>query len=170
MPTPAKTFTRRLALAAAITLGPMCRAAPPTASETPEEAIPRVLMRQQRHWNAGDLEAFLDDYWRSPDLTFSSGGVVRRGFRETRERYLAAYPTPERMGRLAFSGLEITPLGGPGHDVEAAMVLGKWRLRRADEPAGGVFTLVMRRIDGRWLIVHDHTSKSPAEAAPATPE
>ena len=26
------------------------------------------------------------------------------------------------------------------------------------EPVGGNFTLVLRKIDGRWMIVHDHTS------------
>jgi ketosteroid isomerase-like protein len=28
------------------------------------------------------------------------------------------------------------------------------------ELRGGVFSLVFRRIDGRWLIVHDHTTES----------
>jgi hypothetical protein len=30
-------------------------------------------------------------------------------------------------------------------------------LDRADA-VGGTFTLIWRRIDGRWVIVHDHTS------------
>ena len=28
---------------------------------------------------------------------------------------------------------------------------------------GGVFTLVLRRMEGAWKIVHDHTSSNPAE-------
>lgn len=165
-----RTKSLALVLTVALALVPAAPAAAPAASEGPEAAITRVLKRQQGRWNAGDLEAFLDDYWRSPDLTFSSGGVVRRGFRETRERYLTAYPTPERMGRLAFNDLEITPLGDPAAEGAGAMVLGRWRLRRANEQLGGAFTLVMRRINGRWLIVHDHTSKAPEKDATAGQE
>ena len=32
--------------------------------------------------------------------------------------------------------------------------------RNAGRP-GGVFTLVFRRLDGEWKIVHDHTSAAP---------
>jgi ketosteroid isomerase-like protein len=42
----------------------------------------------------------------------------------------------------------------------AAMVLGEWKVDRANEPVGGNFTLVVRKFDGRWVIVHDHTSRS----------
>ncbi len=134
--------------------------APPGVAPT-AEAITTVLKRQQRHWNAGDIEGFVQDYWQSPELTFSSGGTTRRGFRATRERYLQAYPTPAKMGKLVFSDLEVTPLG-----ESAAMVLGRWQLVRqadgVDETLGGNFTLVMRLVAGRWVIVHDHTSRTPA--------
>jgi hypothetical protein len=70
-----------------------------------------------------------------------------------RERYKARYPTPERMGKLAFTDLEIRLLG-----EHAALVLGRWRLTDTPEAGSGVFTLVLQRIGGQWLIVHDHTS------------
>lgn len=134
-----------------------------------EEAIPasidRLLRKQAECWNAGDLEGFLDAYWRSEQLTFSSGGETRRGFKATRERYLQTYSTREKMGRLTFSKLEVTPLG-----EDAAMTLGRWRLDRETdgqaEVLGGNFTLVLRRIDGHWRIVHDHTSRRPSADSP----
>ncbi len=58
------------------------------------------------------------------------------------------------MGRLTLSDFEMMPLGD-----SAALVLGKWKLDRKSEPVSGNFTLVVRKIDGRWLIVHDHTSR-----------
>jgi beta-aspartyl-peptidase (threonine type) len=58
------------------------------------------------------------------------------------------------MGHVTFSDFEITPLGD-----SAALVLGEWKLDRASEPVAGNFTLVVRKIDGRWVIVHDHTSR-----------
>jgi hypothetical protein len=37
--------------------------------------------------------------------------------------------------------------------------LGEWKLERDEEPVSGNFSLVFRKIDGRWVIVHDHTSR-----------
>jgi uncharacterized protein (TIGR02246 family) len=117
-------------------------------------AIEAVLRAQQDAWNGGDVQAFMDHYWNSDDLTFSSGGKTTRGWQATLAGYLERYPTREKMGRLTLNGLEITPLGDA-----AALVLGQWKLDRQSEPVGGNFTLVLRKIDGRWVIVHDHTSR-----------
>ena len=97
-------------------------------------------------------------YWNSDELTFSSGGETTRGWTNTRDRYHKRYPTREEMGQLRFSQLETTLLGD-----SAALVLGRWRLSRDMSPVAGNFSLVLRRIDGQWLIIHDHTSR---EAAP----
>ncbi|HJR54499.1 MAG TPA: DUF4440 domain-containing protein [Gemmatimonadota bacterium] len=130
-----------------------------TSAVDPRPAIERVLTDQAAAWNRGDLEAFMDGYWRSPDLVFTSGGNVQRGWQTTFERYLASYGTsPQTMGRLTFSDLEVHPLGDG-----AAWVLGRWGLEYdSGESPGGVFSLVFREIDGRWLIVHDHTSTTPS--------
>jgi beta-aspartyl-peptidase (threonine type) len=117
-------------------------------------AVEGVLRAQQEAWNGGDVRAFMEHYWKSDDLTFSSGGKTARGWKATLAGYLERYPTREKMGRLTLSGLEITPLGDA-----AALVLGQWKVERQSEPVGGNFTLVLRRIDGRWVIVHDHTSR-----------
>ena len=96
----------------------------------------------------------MEHYWKSEALTFSSGGKTTRGWAETLNRYRERYPTPEKMGRLRLSGLEITPLGD-----SAALVLGQWNVERESEPLSGNFSLVVRKFDDRWLIIHDHTSR-----------
>jgi beta-aspartyl-peptidase (threonine type) len=123
-------------------------------SET-AKAIEAVLTRQRDAWNQGDIDAFMEHYWKSDELTFSAGGQTTRGWQATKDNYVKRYPTREEMGQLTFSQLEITPL-----ESSAALVLGRWRLERKPEPVGGNFTLVLRRIDGRWLIIHDHTSRA----------
>jgi len=40
----------------------------------------------------------------------------------------------------------------------AALVLGEWRLKRYSDPLSGDFSLEFRKLDGRWVIVHDHMS------------
>lgn len=117
-------------------------------------AVESVLHAQEDAWNEGDIDAFMEHYWKSDDLTFSSRGSTTRGWAETLNGYRERYPTREKMGRLTLSDLEITPLGD-----STALVLGQWSLERASEPVSGNFSLVVRKFDDRWLIVHDHTSR-----------
>jgi uncharacterized protein (TIGR02246 family) len=117
------------------------------------DAIRRVLDDQAAAWNSGDLDAFMETYWKSDQLTFSAAGRTVRGWQATSDRYRQRYPDRERMGTLTFSELVVSQLGD-----DAAMVLGHWQLQVGDERPRGNFTLVLRRIDNQWRIVHDHTS------------
>ena len=112
-----------------------------------------VLVEQADAWNRGDIDEFMKHYWKSDRLTFSSGGKTTRGWATTKQNYKKRYPTRERMGELTFDKLEFFPLGD-----SVALVLGHWHLQRNPEPVGGNFSLVFRKIDGRWVIIHDHTS------------
>jgi len=116
------------------------------------DAIREVIALQARAWNRGDIDAFMEGYWNSPDLSFSAGGRVTYGWRQTRDNYYKRYPNRAAMGHLTFDDLEITVME-PG----VALVLGRWHLER-DKPIGGAFSLVFRKIDRSWVIVHDHTS------------
>ena len=123
------------------------------SGESIEGAIRKVLDDQVAAWNAADLDRFMQHYWKSDQLTFSSEGKTQRGWTATMQRYQDRYPTPEKMGKLRFSELEVQPLG-----PTAALVLGRWHLITGGEDLEGNFSLVFRQIDGRWQIMHDHTS------------
>lgn len=138
-------------LAAALASG----CAPDRASQA---AVQRLLDQQARAWNRGDVDGYMDGYWRSPELTFSSGGRTQYGWDATRDRYRARYPTPADMGQLTFSDLAFRRLGS-----RAMLVLGRWRLQRAADDLRGNFSLIVERFGGRWLITHDHSSLQPAE-------
>ncbi|MEM6473510.1 MAG: nuclear transport factor 2 family protein [Planctomycetota bacterium] len=114
------------------------------------EAIKSVLYSQQAAWNDGDIDGFMKGYWKSEKLTFSSGGTTTRSWQRTIDRYKRKYSSRKAMGVLAFDDLEVHLLGS-----DAAYVLGGWNLK---DIAGGNFTLVMRKIDAAWVVVHDHTS------------
>lgn len=126
---------------------------------TPGRVIPQIIQDQADAWNRGDVEAFMDPYWHSPDLTFSSTHGVTRGWQPVLDGYKKRYPTPAEMGRLTFSDLEVRELGR-----SAALVLGRWHIDRG-EPIGGIFSLVWRKEKGQWMIVHDHTSVDDPPAA-----
>jgi ketosteroid isomerase-like protein len=116
-------------------------------------AIGKILEAQQKAWNQGDVDTFLEGYWHSPELTFSGSGGIARGWDGVLARYKKSYPDRAAMGRLDFSGLEFRFLG-----ADAALVLGRWHLTRAQGDVGGVFSLVWQRFPEGWRIVHDHTS------------
>src|SRR6476661_4855443 len=48
---------------------------PPVADES---AIQRVLNDQAAAWNRGDLDGFMNGYWRDEKLTFTSGDHVEQ--------------------------------------------------------------------------------------------
>lgn len=122
-------------------------------AESAAESIERIIQQQAADWSAGDIDAFMKPYWKSDELTFSSGGKVTRGWDATIASYKKRYPDKAAMGKTTFSDLEFLPLG------DAAMqVIGTWNLDRAQDPIGGKFTLVFRRFSDGWKIVHDHTS------------
>jgi uncharacterized protein (TIGR02246 family) len=125
----------------------------PGDQDADRAAITAVLNMQQGAWNRGDVNAFLEGYWRSPDLTFSGSSGISRGWDGVMARYKRNYPDRAAMGQLEFSELEFRFLG-----PDAALVLGKWHLTRAKGDIGGVFSLVWQRFPDRWKIVHDHTS------------
>ncbi len=160
------TIGRASALALLLMLAP---AGTSTAQEGDAEAaraIKAVLDKQQVDWNRGDLDAFLEGYWHSPGMVFLSGGERNDGFDAMRDRYRKRYQAEGRaMGKLAFSGSEIKPLGG-----DVALARGRWQLTLPDgKKPGGLYTLVLRKFADGWKIVHDHTSVAEAPAAPEPP-
>ena len=118
--------------------------------------IKLVLTKQAEAWNRGDIEGYMDGYWKSDSLLFTSGGKIQRGWKATLEKYKKSYNTKEKMGALKFSELEFNLLSDG-----SAWVFGHWGLARKDDHPEGVFTLILRKFSDGWKIVHDHTSSSP---------
>ena len=118
-------------------------------------AIRAVLDGQAAAWNRGDLEGYMDGYDRSPHTEFVGGDTITRGWQTVLERYQKKYDSRDKMGVLTFSEIEITVLS-----KDAALVLGRWRLKRASDEPHGTFSLLLRRRKAGWRIVHDHSSSA----------
>ncbi len=115
--------------------------------------IRAVMNKQAADWNRGDVEAFMQGYWKSDQLKFVSGRGVTNGWQPTLDNYKKGYPDRAAMGTLTFSDLEIAVLS-----KNAAVVLGSWSLKREKDNPGGKFTLIFRKFKEGWRIIHDHTS------------
>lgn len=138
------------ALAVVLLLVPRARAADETA------AIRAELQREVDAWNRGDLDGYLAGYERAATTTMVGGDKLMRGWDAIAARYRERYGDKARMGRVSFSDLDVRLLGG-GY----ALAIGRWALERdkaAGGPAGGWFTLTLRKGADRWRIVVDHTS------------
>jgi len=125
-----------------------------TISESDRSQILRALENQRAAWNDGDIEKFMDGYWKSDSLRFIGKRGVQYGWKETLENYKKGYPTKEAMGKLSF---EVISLEGIGN--ETAFMIGKWKLDYNDKPSvEGHFSLLYKKINGKWLIIADHSS------------
>ncbi len=121
--------------------------------------IRAVLDGQVDAWNRGDIEGFMQGYWKSDELVFTSRSqsktqqpTTTRGWQAALDRYRSRYPTTAQMGSLRFENLAVSRQG-----EDAAQVAGLYRLRNESGEHVGRFFLHMRRINGRWVIVKDHT-------------
>lgn len=125
------------------------------SAQSPKDAtaIRKVMDDQTLAWNKGDLETFMAGYWKSEKLKFVSGDRVTYGWQQTLDNYKKTYGGKGQMGILTFSELEITVLS-----KDAAYVVGSWHLKREKDDPRGKFTLLWRKIAGKWLIVSDHSS------------
>lgn len=130
--------------------------AAPTHTQNPTARIRSVLRAQQAAWNRGDIDGFMNGYARLASTVFVSDDTIRRGWETVRERYRKKYSDRAKMGALTFSELEITLLS-----TDAALVVGRWSLKRANDQPHGRFTLIFKRLPEGWRIVHDHTSAAP---------
>jgi hypothetical protein len=124
-----------------------------TAFAQDDRAVLAVLENQVVDWNRGDLDSFMDAYWRSDSLMFVGKKGPVYGFNNILERYKKAYPDKAAMGKLKYNILKIMPV-----DTANVIVMGRWEVKRTGDSPDGYFTLWMRELEGIWKIASDHTS------------
>lgn len=136
-----------------------------SSSADPKRTIENILTKQTKAWNEGNLEKFMETYWKSDKLTFSGGGKTTYGWQGTLDNYKKSYAPPKQMGKLHFDGLEISMI-----ESKSALVLGNWHLKmKDDQRKDGNFSLVVKNLDGNWKIIHDHSSTlEPEEKSEAS--
>lgn len=121
--------------------------------ETEKAVILSVMNHQVEGWNNENIEAFMQGYAKSDSLHFASGGSVTYGWKNMLSRYQKRYSTRDSMGTLIFTGISIDLISN-----DAAVAFGTWKLKREKDQPWGLFTLVFKKLNGEWRIVHDHTS------------
>ena len=131
-----------------------CNAPDSIDKEKEMEAIINTLSQQQKDWNNGDIDAFMQGYMNSEELMFIGSGGIQQGWDSTIDRYKKSYPTKEKMGDLTFDIIKVDIL-----DQQHAHVVGKYTLRdnRDSIFSSGYYTLLWKKINDTWLIALDQT-------------
>lgn len=134
--------------------------APDEQSQTADAAviaaeIQRGIAQLQADWNGGDMEAYLAAYWNDPGLSMMAGGSALRGWQAVAELFHATWTEESAMGDFSASNVTVRVL-----DNRTAIASGGFQHVFPDETVEGVFTHVWRRFRDRWLIVHEHTSRT----------
>lgn len=122
-------------------------------AQNDEQEIRAVMDRQVECWNDGDLECFMEGYWKSDKLVFIGKSGLTYGWQTTLDNYKKNYPTRADMGTLSFDLKIVEPIS-----EGFWFVVGKWNLDREKDNPNGHFSLVFRKLDNDWVIVSDHSS------------
>lgn len=123
------------------------------AQRKQERIILGILDKQTQAWNRGDIDAFMNGYWENDSLMFIGKSGVTYGWTNTLNNYKKGYPDTAAMGKLTFTLIQVKKLSGKYYHVT-----GKWFLKRSVGDVGGHYTLLFRKIGGRWVIISDHSS------------
>jgi hypothetical protein len=123
------------------------------ANLSDETAIKALLAAQTKAWNNGDLVHFMEGYLSSDSLLFVGKSGPTYGFNNTLNNYKKGYPDTASMGKLTFTLLSLTPI-----EKKHYRVLGKWALQRSKGDVSGYFTLLLKKIKGKWFVIQDHSS------------
>ncbi len=123
------------------------------AQPNDEVAIRSLLYKQTESWNKGDIEGFMQTYWKSDSLMFIGKSGVVWGWQQTLDNYKKGYPDTAAMGQLSFDIIQVKRLSDDHY-----FVVGKWMLQRTAGNLSGHYTLLLRRMKNGWKIVADHSS------------
>lgn len=117
-----------------------------------EVLIKNVLEKQRVAWNQGNLDTFMEGYWKSEKLKFTGGSGTTYGYEKTLLNYKKGYPNKEKMGTLYFTIGDLDRLS-----KDCYSMIGTFELQRKNDNPSGYFTLIWKKINGKWKIISDIT-------------
>ena len=116
--------------------------------------IRSIMDEQSRLWSAGDVDGFMEYYWKSEELQFIGSTGLTKGWAATLANYKRSFPDANAMGTLKFDILELNQ-----RSRKVVSMVGRFELTRGEgNGLSGYFLLIWQKIKGKWLIVADHTS------------
>jgi ketosteroid isomerase-like protein len=124
-------------------------------AESANAEIRKIMDEQSICWSKGDLECFMQGYWKSDSLLFVGSRGLTYGWQQTLDNYKQSYPDASAMGKLTFNLKEMKELS-----PETILVVGKWHLQREASKGDveGHFSVIFKQFKDGWKIIADHSS------------
>jgi hypothetical protein len=123
------------------------------SSDPIKEELKNKLVASTTCWNSGDMECFMQTYWKSDSLTFIVEGGISYGWESTLQKYKVAFPTAKDRGELSFTFISVNKIS-----EEAYYMIGEYHLKLESGHDNGYFSLLWKKINNDWVIVADHSS------------
>ena len=170
-----KDFNRLLmaALAVVIGAGAIAFSLNETVSAQTDEvkAVTDVMTREALAIEQGDLAA-LDKIWaNSEDVTVFESGHANYGWTDYRNTHLAPELKEFKNTKYSFSDMKVKVDGKTAWATFKYSLAAEMGTRKVE--SGGLGTAVLEKREGKWRIVHWHSSaprRAPAPAASPTPK
>ena len=114
-----------------------------------------LMKEQEDFWNYGNIDDFMNFYWKNDSLVFIGKSGINYGWNNTINNYKNSYKTKDEMGTLKFKNIICNPINYSTH-----IVTGKWSLKRNDSMGNvnGYYSLLWIKKHNGWKITYDHTS------------
>jgi uncharacterized protein (TIGR02246 family) len=132
--------------------------ATPSERTTLNGELEAMLRRAAADWNRGDLDGFMSDYLPGDSTTYIGGRGLVRGPAAIRASYARLFTGEIQRDSLSFVILDVDPVAADAANLIAQYTLTRHAGGRDSVTARGPTSLLVRRVDGRWRIVHDHSS------------
>ena len=158
VPRAARIVLGGLLLAVACGRTPRSYRPSPDERATIRAELQAMLARAAVNWNRGDLDAFMEDYLPSDSTTFVGGKGLLRGPAAIRASYAPLFTERAVRDSLSFAILDVDPLAPGIVNLIAQYTLARRVSGRDSVTSRGPTSLLVRHVNGRWRIVHDHSS------------
>lgn len=129
------------------------------------KAVTDVLTREAAAVEKGDLAA-LDKIWaNSEDVTVFESGHANYGWTDYRNSHLAPELKEFKNTKYSFSDLKVKVDGKTAWATFKYALAAEMGTRKIE--SGGLGTAVLEKRDGRWQIVHWHSSAPRRQPSPS---
>lgn len=126
------------------------------------KAVTDVLTQEAAAVEKGDLAA-LDKIWAEDVIVFEGGGA-NYGWADYRDKHLAPELKEFKNAKYAFSDLKVKVAGKTAWATFKYTLTADTATRKVE--SSGVGTAILEKRDGKWRIVHWHSSSPRRAPAP----
>lgn len=136
-----------------------------SAQSSEEKSVRDVLTREAEAVEKGDLAA-LDKLWANDEsVTVFESGYANYGWSDYRNNHLAPELKEFKNTKYVFSDLKVKVDGKTAWATFKYSLAADLGARRVE--SGGLGTAVLEKRDGRWRIVHWHSSAPRRQPSPS---